>query len=135
MAQARFQLADISGWQGLVIVDVAVSAHAAATGPDGYNRAGLLEAKQAVYELLEHSAWDAYFTEDDAILARIAQDERAGIAAAKANFNDGATSEIYGQISDATKALESTLDTRMAQERAEMKDLRNASCASSPAAI
>ena len=45
---ARFQIADVSGWQGLVMADVAVLGPEVALAPDAYNRSGLLETKEAV---------------------------------------------------------------------------------------
>ena len=83
-AEARYFAADVSGWQGLVVGDIAAFGYAFATGPDGLNRAGVLESKAAVYDLLDNGhigrlteaeralwdqlrpTWDAYFAEDDA---------------------------------------------------------------------
>ncbi|RZU54135.1 methyl-accepting chemotaxis protein [Krasilnikovia cinnamomea] len=145
VAAARLQLADVSGWQGLVIVDVATDGYAAATGADGYNRKGLLEAKAGVYDLLKQGAakagtaherdlwtklrsgWDAYFAEDDALLRAIQQDSRAGITAAKASFNEGTTHDVYSQISGTIDAMDSDLSSRMAKERAYMAKLRTTS--------
>jgi methyl-accepting chemotaxis protein len=145
--QARLSLADVSGWQGLVIVDVVTDGFAAATGPDGYNRQGLLEAKTAVYDLLQHGAataetaherdlwvrlrsgWDAYFAEDTALMGRIETDERAGVAAAKESFNEGVTHDTYTRISDATDALDADLRARMTAESDYMANLRRNSFA------
>src|SRR3712207_4901818 len=59
---ARFQIADVSGWQGLVMADVAAFGPQAALAPEAYNRSGLLESKDGVYEWLagvDTSAMDA----------------------------------------------------------------------------
>jgi methyl-accepting chemotaxis protein len=147
VAGARLNLADVSGWQGLVIVDIVTDGYAAATGPQGYNRQGLLESKKAVYELLQRGAagartgherdlwgklksgWDAYFAEDDALLQQIERNPRTGVAAAKASFNEGATHDIYSRISDATDALDNDLRARMAAEHSYMTNLRRTSIA------
>src|SRR5699024_10192897 len=85
--EIRFQMADASGWQGLVLADAMVDGPEAALGPDGFNRAGLLETKDAVYAWLDaldtsgfdsdeaaalsslRASWDAFFAADDAIVA------------------------------------------------------------------
>ncbi|GAB1692159.1 methyl-accepting chemotaxis protein [Krasilnikovia sp. M28-CT-15] len=146
-AQARLQLSDVSGWQGLVIVDIATDGFAAATGPGGYNRKGMLEAKAGVYDLLKRGAadartaterdawsklksgWDAYFAEDEALLQAIQQDPRPGIIAAKASFNEGTTHKVYSQISEILDAVDKDLSARMAKERAYMATLRSTSIA------
>ncbi|MET8151316.1 methyl-accepting chemotaxis protein [Actinoplanes sp. NPDC049668] len=145
VAAARLHLADISGWQGLTILDIATDGYTAATGAKGYNRQGLLESKKAVYELLEHaggeaqtgherdlwdrlrSGWDAYFAEDDVLLKQIEKDPRTGITAAKSSFNEGATHDIYNRISEVTDTLEADLDARMTAESAFMTKLRRTS--------
>ena len=50
---ARFQIADVTGWQGLVVADAATFGPEAALADDAYNRSGLLESKAAIYEWLE----------------------------------------------------------------------------------
>src|SRR5262245_8468814 len=45
VAQARFYIADVSGWQALVVGDAVVSGPAVATSADSVNRAGVLESK------------------------------------------------------------------------------------------
>ncbi|GAB1640774.1 methyl-accepting chemotaxis protein [Krasilnikovia sp. MM14-A1259] len=147
VAEARLQLADVSGWQGLVIVDVATDGFTAATGPGGFNRKGMLDAKTGVYSLLKKSSakattaherdlwsrlksgWDAYFAEDDALLQAIQRDPHSGVIAAKASFNQGTTHEVYDQIDGIIDALEKDFSARMAAERAYMTDLRQTSIA------
>ncbi|GGN74719.1 chemotaxis protein [Actinoplanes lobatus] len=153
VAEARLQLADISGWQALVVLDVAVDGFRTATGPDGANRKGLLEAKDAVYDLLERgtaaatttherdlwdqvrSGWDDYFAEDDALMRAIEKNERAGTAAAQKSFNTGTTVETYERIADLSTALEEDLKARMADERADAADLRHTSYVALGAAL
>ncbi|WP_412741320.1 methyl-accepting chemotaxis protein [Krasilnikovia sp. MM14-A1004] len=152
-AAARLQLADVSGWQGLVIVDVATDGFTAATGPGGYNRQGLLEAKAGVYALLKQGAadamtaterdlwgklksgWDAYFAEDDALLQAIQRDTHSGIIAAKASFNEGTTHDVYSRISGTIDAMDKDLNARMASERAYMASMRRNSIAVLGAAL
>ena len=42
---ARFQIADVTGWQGLVVSDAAIYGPEVALADDAYNRSGLLESK------------------------------------------------------------------------------------------
>jgi methyl-accepting chemotaxis protein len=153
VAQARFHIADVSGWQALVIGDTAVAGFAAATGPDNVNRAGEVEAKAAVYELIESghveamtpaereqwnrlkSAWDAYFAEDDVIMAGLERDGQAGIAAAMASINEGATSDAWTQVMEITESLEASLDARMTAMRADVAGQRRTSTAVLVAAL
>jgi methyl-accepting chemotaxis protein len=145
VGEQRFALADISGWQGLVIVDVMTDGYAAATGPGGYNRKGLLEAKANVYREVEQdsgntttdtarrlwgelkSGWDAYFAEDDALLQAIEQDPRAGVATAKKSFNEGTTHDVYSRISATIDSMDQELAAQMAAESATMAKLRHES--------
>ena len=50
---ARFQIADLTGWQGLVFSDAMVYGPDVALAPDAYNRSGMLESKDAVYAWLD----------------------------------------------------------------------------------
>ncbi|MCU7724969.1 methyl-accepting chemotaxis protein [Actinoplanes sp. KI2] len=147
VADQRLSLADISGWQGLVVVDVVTDGYAAATGSDGYNRNGMLKAKAAVYDKLKAGAgnaatdtgrrlwgelkasWDAYFAEDDALLQAIGRDPRAGVAAAKKSFNEGTTSEIYARISTTIDSMDQELGAQMTAETTAMANLRRESMA------
>jgi methyl-accepting chemotaxis protein len=59
---ARFQIADVTGWQGLGVADAVTFGPQVALAPDSYNRAGLLDSKEAVYAWLDEvdtSAMDA----------------------------------------------------------------------------
>src|SRR3954467_3233965 len=44
----KYNAADVSGWQGLVVADVGAFGYSYATGPDGYNRQGELKSKETI---------------------------------------------------------------------------------------
>jgi len=146
-AEARYFAADVSGWQSLVLGDTAAFGYAFASGPDGLNRAGVLESKAAVYELMDNGhvavltdaeralwdqlrpTWDAYFVEDENIMKSLAQNGPTGIAAAQESINNGASAEAWTKVMEVTEALEQSLDSRIASTRAEVGDVRTTSTA------
>jgi methyl-accepting chemotaxis protein len=113
--EARFQIADATGWQGLVVADVAASGPSA-LADDADNRAGLLasevtvrqwladldttgatEAERAAFDGLA-PAWDAFFAGDDAVVALLRTGDPADYAAAMDSINNGAAGESYDQV-------------------------------------
>jgi methyl-accepting chemotaxis protein len=132
---ARFQIADVSGWQGLVMADVAAFGPAVALAPDAYNRAGMLESKDAVYAWMDgvdtsamdadeksawaelEPAWDNYFAMDDQVVAWVSDGSAAGFRTAVESINGGAAGEGYGIILDIADRLEASADARAEQLR------------------
>ncbi|MEV4640022.1 hypothetical protein AB0J80_22000 [Actinoplanes sp. NPDC049548] len=51
--QFLYQVAEVTGWQGLVIAEAGTVGGAAATEPTAYNRAGELASKAALYQALD----------------------------------------------------------------------------------
>ncbi|MGY1834779.1 methyl-accepting chemotaxis protein [Blastococcus sp. SYSU DS0510] len=142
---ARFQIADVSGWQGLVMADVAAFGPAVALAPDAYNRAGLLESQKAVYEWLDRvdteamdadekaawdelrPAWDFYFEMDDQVVEWVSGGDPQGFRTAVESINGGEAGEGYGIILDIADRVETSAaerverlqaDQQAAQERA-----------------
>ena len=132
---ARFQIADVSGWQGLVMADVAAFGPAVGLSPDAYNRAGMLESKGAVYAWLEgvdtsamdadekatwaelKPAWDNYFAMDDQVVAWVSDGSAAGFRTAVESINGGDAGEGYGIVLDIADRLEASADERADQLR------------------
>jgi len=132
---ARFQIADVSGWQGLVMADVAAFGPAVALAQDAYNRAGLLESKQGVYSWLEEvdtsamdadekaawgelgPAWDNYFSWDDQVVAWVSDGSPEGYRTAVESINGGDAGEGYGIILDIADRIEGSAGERAAQLR------------------
>src|SRR4051794_22600869 len=50
---ARFQVADVTGWQGLVVSDAAIYGPEVALAGAAYHRWGLLESKARIYTWLD----------------------------------------------------------------------------------
>ncbi|GAA3185037.1 hypothetical protein GCM10010531_44060 [Blastococcus jejuensis] len=132
---ARFQIADVSGWQGLVMADVAAFGPAVALAPDAYNRAGLLESKEAVYAWMAdvdtatmdtderaawaelEPAWDFYFEMDDQVVAWVEDGSADGFRTAVESINGGEAGEGYGIILDIADRLEASAGERAQQLR------------------
>ena len=128
---ARFQIADVSGWQGLVMADVAAFGPQAALAPDAYNRAGLLEAKDAVYEWMAgvdtaamdadekeaweelEPSWDRYFAMDDQVVAWVSDGSAGGYRTAGESLNGGEAREGYGLIRDVADRVEASAGERL----------------------
>ncbi|GID98074.1 hypothetical protein Adi01nite_74860 [Amorphoplanes digitatis] len=137
---AEYQMADISGWQGLVVADVATYGPAVGLGKDSFNRTEELHAKDALYESFKKAhtahmtpaeqalyaklkpAWDDFFAWDEKIMAWIGDDSRAGRVKAMDAINDGPAAESLGTIYDTTTALGKSVDKRMETARKESKD-------------
>src|SRR4051812_36295568 len=136
--EARFQIADESGWQGLVLADAAAYGPKQAYAPTSFNRKGFLDAKQAVYAWLDtvdtsamtpseralfdrlRPAWDDFFRWDDTIAAWMAEGSRASLARAMGKINDGEAGEAYTLVSDTGTAMAASLDKREKAARAEL---------------
>ena len=132
---ARFQIADVTGWQGLVLADVAAYGPAVALAPDAYNRSGMLEAKEGVYDWLDtvdtsamslaereafdrlRPAWDNYFRWDDQVVAWLSAGTHESYLATMESINGGEAGEGYGIVLDLADGIQAS-----AQDRAE--DLR-----------
>src|SRR5512139_1184844 len=137
-----YHVADVTGWQGLVVADAGAIGGAAATASDSYNRQGELEAKAALYATLDGThtaymtaaeralfaklrpAWDQFFVWDDKIMDLLRQDTRAARTEALASINDGEAGEAWTEGVEISTALKKSLDGRMTRLRAESADVR-----------
>ena len=135
---AKYNAADVTGWQGLVVADAGAFGYAYATGPKGYNRQGELKAKDAVYAGLQAAntsgmtadeqatfaqltpAWDDFFTWDTTVMQWLSADTRAARAKAMTSINGGEASAAYGKILDITAALDESVSARAAVLRTEV---------------
>jgi methyl-accepting chemotaxis protein len=134
---ARFQIADVSGWQGLVVADVAAYGPEKALGPEGYNRSGLLESKQAVYEWLDgvdtsamddderaafeqmRPQWDGFFARDDQIVEWLSTGRQDAFVTTVGDINGGESGAAYDAILGLADQMQSSADERAVQVRAE----------------
>jgi methyl-accepting chemotaxis protein len=139
---AKYNAADVTGWQGLWISDVAAYGYAYATGPDGYNRQGELKSKKALYEGLKATdttgmtdeerarfgdlapAWDDFFAWDEKLDDWLSADNRAALARTMDSVNGGEASEAYGKVLDITAALDESVNARVEALRAEVDQVR-----------
>ncbi len=136
---ARFQIADVTGWQGLVVADAVTFGPQAALAPDAYNRAGLLDSKDTVYAWLDEvdtsamdadearafaelrPAWDNYFTWDDQVVRWLSEGTPQGNRAALESINGGEAGEGYGMVLDLADRIQASATERGDRLRAEQE--------------
>ncbi|MFB9881182.1 methyl-accepting chemotaxis protein, partial [Planobispora siamensis] len=127
-----YHVADVTGWQGLVVADAGVYGGKAATAPDSMNREGELESKKALYEAIDAThveylteaekaqfdklkpAWDTFFVEDDKIMAQLAEGTLEARTKALENINGGPASDAWAVGLDVSQALKQSLSQRIA---------------------
>ncbi|MEV1287449.1 methyl-accepting chemotaxis protein [Micromonospora sp. NPDC049679] len=133
----NYGVADVTGWQGLVVADAGAFGGVKATEADSYNRKGELASKQKLYDALDRThvadmtpaerakfdqlrpAWDAFFTWDDKIMALLRQDTQQARAEAMTNINGGPAADAYTQATEIVGELEASIDARNAGLRSE----------------
>ncbi len=112
----QFDIADVTGWQGLVVADVAGFGPVEGLAEDSYNRTGFAESKAGVYEWLEEvdtsvldaderaafdrlrPAWDEFFRWDDQVIEWLQPGTTEAIATALTSINGGPAGAAYDQI-------------------------------------
>ncbi|GIF03862.1 methyl-accepting chemotaxis protein [Actinoplanes siamensis] len=138
----RYDAADVSGWQGLVVADAGAFGYDYAIGPKGFNRDGELKAKDTVYANLAAAhtetlndaeramfdqlepAWNDFFRWDAKVMEWLSADTTAGRATAMTSINGGEAGEAYGKILDIAASLDQSVNTRAAALRAEVEHTR-----------
>ncbi|WP_203880260.1 hypothetical protein, partial [Planobispora takensis] len=126
-----YHVADVTGWQGLVVADAGVYGGKAASAPDSMNREGEMESKKALYEAIDAThveyltaaekaqfdklkpAWDAFFVEDDKIMAQLAEGTLEARTKALENINGGPASDAWAVGLDVSQALKQSLSQRI----------------------
>jgi len=128
---ARFQIADLTGWQGLVFADVQVYGPEVGLAPDAYNRSAMLEARDGVYAWLDtadtsdmdadeaaawegiHPAWDDFFYWDDEVTAWLATGEEVSYRKALESINGGEAGAAYSAILDLASTVQASAQERL----------------------
>ncbi|GAB1691971.1 methyl-accepting chemotaxis protein [Krasilnikovia sp. M28-CT-15] len=147
MQQFIYLVAEITGWQGLVIADAGTVGGVAATDPKSYNRAGELESKAALYEAIkaaeaapftagEHAEvaklrgiWDGFFADDDRIMDILRKNTAASRAEALKSVNEGVSYDAYTksiEISDRVRESTQARTTALNAEAARARTTGNA---------
>ena len=130
--EARFQIADATGWQGLVVADVAALGPEVALADDAYNRSSLLQTEadvrawladldttgatpeeQAAFDGLA-GAWDSFFAGDDEVVALLATGTAEDYAAALDSINGGAAGASYDQVLTLADEVQASAEARVA---------------------
>ncbi|HEY0216542.1 MAG TPA: methyl-accepting chemotaxis protein [Cellulomonas sp.] len=137
--QARFQIADATGWQGLVVADVAAYGSEVALADDAYNRAGLLQSEHDVRDWLADldttgataeeqqafadlaPAWDSFFAGDDAVTALLATGDQDDYVAALELINGGSAGEAYSTVLGLADAVKASANDRLDALRADQR--------------
>jgi methyl-accepting chemotaxis protein len=139
---ARFQIADVTGWQGLVVSDAAIYGPAVALADDAYNRSGLLESKAGIYTWLDdvdtsamnaaeraafdklRPAWDTYFSWDDKVVEWLSAGTAEGNTTAMGSINGGEAGAGYGVIIGLADEIQASALKRSADLRAQQADVQ-----------
>jgi methyl-accepting chemotaxis protein len=134
---ARFQIADVTGWQGLVVSDAAIYGPTLALADDAYNRSGLLESKAGIYNWLDEvdtsamsaaeraafdelrPAWDNYFSWDDKVVEWLSAGTAEGNTTAMDSINGGDAGAGYGVIIGLADEIQASARERAADLREE----------------
>ncbi|BFU43112.1 methyl-accepting chemotaxis protein [Krasilnikovia sp. MM14-A1004] len=132
---AQYQMADISGWQGLVVADVAAYGAKKALSEDSFNRSEELYAKDELYKSFKEvhtscmtpqekalfgklsTAWDDFFAWDTKVMNWLSDDSVAGKIKAMDAINDGPAADSLGVIDDTVSALKKSVDKRQEAAR------------------
>ncbi|MEV8507937.1 methyl-accepting chemotaxis protein [Actinoplanes sp. NPDC051475] len=142
----EYYAADLSGWQSLWVNDVAAYGFDYLSGEDEFNRQGLLDSKDSVYELLTKidtknlteperatfaklkPAWDDFFAWDDKMLKWLeADDSQATLRKVMDSINDGDAADSWGLVLDVTSELYKSVRTRAEKVSADAADVRKTS--------
>jgi methyl-accepting chemotaxis protein len=128
---ARFQIADATGWQGLVFADVLVYGPDAALAEDAYNRAGLLEGKDGVYAWLDgvdtermsaaeaeafarlRPAWDDFYAWDEQVVGWMAPGTPEGYRTAIESVNGGEAGAAYSTVLEIADTMQRSAHERV----------------------
>ncbi|HET9142988.1 methyl-accepting chemotaxis protein [Actinophytocola sp.] len=144
--QVRYQAAEVTGWQGLMIADTNSFGNASAVSDESYNRAGELKAKAALYEVLEggHTAdmnaaekalwaeltptWDGFFAEDTKMVEALRADKTAAPrTAALMSINGGAAAAGYNKSLELADQLDQSINGRLAEAEQDATTARTTS--------
>ncbi len=114
--EARFQIADATGWQAFYLSDVAVLGTETGLASDSVNMAGMAELRQSVEEWLDEldavhlhpaeeeifgrlrPAWDDFFTWDAQVVEWLALDTQEGLETALTSINEGEAGASYSTV-------------------------------------
>jgi methyl-accepting chemotaxis protein len=137
--QARFQIADATGWLGLVVADAAGLGPEVALADDAYNRAGLLATEDDVRSWLADldttgatpeeqeafdalgPAWDSFFAGDDEVVALLRTGTIEDYRAAMDSINNGAAGDSYDQVLTLADQIEQSAQARVTDLQAEQR--------------
>ncbi|BCJ46917.1 hypothetical protein GCM10010168_35630 [Actinoplanes ianthinogenes] len=138
---AKFNAADVTGWQGLVVSDVGAYGYPKAS--DGYNRKGEMKSKDAIYAGLAAThtadmtdaeraefaklkpAWDDFFRWDTKVMQWLSSDDRAGRVKAMDSINGGEAGAAYGKVLDITAAIDESVNARADVLHGEVQRVRD----------
>ncbi len=137
--EARFQIADATGWQGLVLADVAAYGVTDGLREDTINRAGVREVQQDVTAWLADldttgataaeaeafaalaPAWDAFFAGDTEVVELLGTGRTEDYTAALESINEGAAGESYDRILTLAAEIQESASGRLAQLQEEQR--------------
>ncbi|TGJ95232.1 methyl-accepting chemotaxis protein [Actinotalea fermentans ATCC 43279 = JCM 9966 = DSM 3133] len=128
--EARFLIADATGWQSLYVADTVIFGVEAGLGDDAYNRLGMEESRRTVeawlddlganaddpesVELFEQlvPAWENFYEWDDQVVSWLRSGTAEGAQEAMTSINGGDAGAAYGQVLDIVDATQATSSER-----------------------
>ncbi|MCR6688695.1 methyl-accepting chemotaxis protein [Cellulomonas sp.] len=137
--EARYQIADATGWQGLVVADVAAVGPEAGLAADAYNRSSLLAMnedvrtwlatvdttgatpqEQAAFDALD-DAWDQFFAGDDDVVALLETGDPDDYRAALELINSGSAGAAYDEVITLADEIQASASARVDALRADQR--------------
>ncbi|WP_030176957.1 methyl-accepting chemotaxis protein [Spirillospora albida] len=140
-----YTVADITGWQGLVVADAGAFGGKVSAADDAYNRKGELKSKESLYAAIDamhvqyltaaereqvaklRPAWDEFFVWDEKVMELLRKDTQAGRAEAMNSINGGEAADAWSQGVEVSDALTASISKRIASLRKEMADVESTS--------
>ncbi len=137
--EARYQIADATGWQGYVLADVATFGARVGLAKDSANRAGLIavedqvntwlkeldttgatEQERAAFEQLP-GGWADFFAWNVKVMTVLAKDTDASMKEAMTSVNEGDAGASYYSMIEATDAIHASSSKRADALRVEQQ--------------
>ncbi|HET9142989.1 methyl-accepting chemotaxis protein [Actinophytocola sp.] len=142
----RYAVADVTGWQALVMADAGAYGNAKSAADDAYNRGGELESKAALFDLLKNAhtqymddterglwdqltpAWSSFFQYDDKIMESLKAGEGQDVRVqAMDSINGGEAADGYGVALDIADKLDESVNKRVEVAKQDADNARTTS--------
>ena len=143
--ELRYDAADVSGWQGLVLADAAAFGYDSGYSEDSYNRqeyekattatlahiheartGSMVASERLLWSRLE-PAWNDYFHWDDVLKSWMKADNHAALARSMTELNEGDAGMVWSEVLEIADELNASVSTRIDDLNREADTVRNTS--------